>query len=161
MDAVIRLHPIDEATRYNLGMPEPTPSTFADFEPPVPIQLPNPSWLTTGRRVAETLAGISSRVAPAIVRQVARRDGGESGLPRALRIAFEDLGATYVKLGQFIGSAPDLAGEAMAGEFRSCMDSGPAIPMADVRRTIESDLGEPLERSFASFEPEPFAAPPR
>ena len=158
MDAVIRLHPIDEATRYNLGMPEPAPSTFPNFEAPVPIRLPDPSWLTKGRRVAEILTRMTTRVAPAMVRQVTRRDGGESGLPHALRAGFEDLGATYVKLGQLIGSAPDLAGEAMAAEFRGCMDSGPAIPMADVRRTIEADLGQPLERTFTTFDPEPLAA---
>lgn len=132
--------------------------TFADFEPPVPIRLPNPSWLVKGRRIAETLASLSRHVAPALVRRGDRRDGGETPLPRALRRGFEDLGATYVKFGQFIGSAPDLVGEAMAEEFRSCMDSGPAIPMADVRKTIEADLGQPLDRVFASFEPAPFAA---
>lgn len=81
-----------------------------------------------------------------------------SGIPRGIRLAFEELGATYVKFGQLVASAPAIIPEALTEEFRSTLDSGPPIPYRLVRRIIERDLGAPVEELFASFEPEPFAA---
>jgi predicted unusual protein kinase regulating ubiquinone biosynthesis (AarF/ABC1/UbiB family) len=77
---------------------------------------------------------------------------------RAVRRAFEELGATYVKFGQFVGSAPDIVGDQAAHEFRSCLDSGPAVPFAAIRSIVETELGRPLHEAFASFERTPMAA---
>jgi predicted unusual protein kinase regulating ubiquinone biosynthesis (AarF/ABC1/UbiB family) len=75
-----------------------------------------------------------------------------------VRLAFEDLGATYVKFGQLVASAPAVIPEALTEEFRSTLDFGPPIPYAHVRRIVERDLGAPIGDLYASFEPEPFAA---
>ncbi|MEX0781386.1 MAG: AarF/ABC1/UbiB kinase family protein [Dehalococcoidia bacterium] len=80
------------------------------------------------------------------------------GVARGIRLAFEDLGATYVKFGQLVASAPAIMPEALTEEFRSTLDSGPPIPFAQVRRIVERDLGAPLEDLYETFEPEPFAA---
>ena len=42
--------------------------------------------------------------------------------------------------------------------MRGVLDDGPSVPIADVRRIVERDLGRPIEQVFASFDPEPFAA---
>ncbi|MEN3271470.1 MAG: hypothetical protein V7636_231 [Actinomycetota bacterium] len=79
-----------------------------------------------------------------------RRQPAEVG--RRLRRAFEDLGATYVKFGQLIGSSPGAFGHALSDEFRSCLDTGPDVSFAEVRAAVEAATGEPLERTFTSFD---------
>src|SRR5207248_10969841 len=74
---------------------------------------------------------------------------------QALRRAFESLGATYLKLGQIVASSPGMFGEAIAEEFRTCLDTGPAVPFDQVRRSVENDLCRPLESVFASLDPDP------
>ena len=83
------------------------------------------------------------------------RSRQQLALAHALRSAFEELGAAYVKFGQLVGSAPGIFGEAVANVFRSCLDSGPIVPFSAVRRIVESTLDAPLESIFASFEESP------
>src|SRR5205085_3504488 len=74
---------------------------------------------------------------------------------QAMRRAFESLGATYLKLGQIVASSPGMFGEAIATEFRTCLDTGSAVPFDQVRRAVENDLCRPLETMFTSFDPDP------
>jgi len=73
-----------------------------------------------------------------------------------LRQIFEDLGGTFIKFGQIMASSPGMFGEEVAQEFRSCLDTGPAVPFLDVRLRVEEDLGMPLDEAFADFERQPF-----
>ena len=77
---------------------------------------------------------------------------------RPARRVFDDLGATFTKFGQLIGSAGSLFGEEVAAEFRGCLDQGPPVAWHKVRATVEADLGRPLEEVFATFERTPLAA---
>ncbi len=90
-----------------------------------------------------------------------RRQGGEvsrAGLSRRLRIAFEQLGATYIKLGQIISSGEGIFPPELVREFRLLRDRVPAEPFDAVRRVVESDLGRPLDQVFSSFDEKPIAA---
>jgi len=78
-----------------------------------------------------------------------------SALARPLRRTFEDLGGTFVKLGQLIASTPGLFGDQVANEFRSCLDTGPPVPFVQVCQQIEDDLGANLADVFAELDPEP------
>lgn len=89
------------------------------------------------------------------------RQGGEvsrQGLSRRLREAFEGLGSAYIKLAQIISSGRGLFPEELVLEFKHCLDQVPPDPYEDVRRTLEEELGAPLESVFESFEPECLAA---
>ena len=46
-------------------------------------------------------------------------------------------------------------GEAVADEFRTCLDTGPAVPFDQVRRAVENDLCRPLDAMFDRFDPDP------
>ncbi len=70
-------------------------------------------------------------------------------------MVFERLGATFVKFGQLVGSAPGLFGDAVADEFRSCLDTGPPVAFDEVRAAVELALGAPVERAFAELDPTP------
>ncbi|KAJ1627176.1 ABC1 family-domain-containing protein [Pavlovales sp. CCMP2436] len=72
--------------------------------------------------------------------------------PRTLRKLFERLGATYVKLGQFIASSPTLFPADYVLEFQKCLDSSPTVDFATIEKIVVQDLGKPLDEVFASFD---------
>jgi predicted unusual protein kinase regulating ubiquinone biosynthesis (AarF/ABC1/UbiB family) len=92
---------------------------------------------------------------PTIIRAVRRGTFDPSPYAAQLRAVFDVAGGTFVKLGQLIASSPGLFGDAVAAEFRDCLDTGPVVPFADVRRVVENELGGSLEEKFAFFDPNP------
>ena len=76
-------------------------------------------------------------------------------LAKPLRLAFEDLGGTFIKFGQILASSPGLFGPEISDEFRSCLDTGPEVPLAQVTAIIEDELGCSLSDVFAYFDPDP------
>jgi len=92
---------------------------------------------------------------------VDRRKGPEAsraGLSRRLRIAFERLGPTYIKLGQILSSGEGIFPEELVREFRLLRDKVKAEPFDTVRATVEADFGKPLEEVFSFFDRTPLAA---
>ncbi len=124
----------------------------------MPIRLPRPSFAFRWQRRLHTAEAFGRRVAVEGARAGLGRNAPVGGVARGIRLAFEDLGATYVKFGQLVASAPAIIPEALTEEFRSTLDSGPPIPYAQVRQIVERELGAPLEDLYETFEPEPFAA---
>lgn len=84
--------------------------------------------------------------------------GDRPPVPRLLRQTFENLGTTYIKLGQFIASSPSIFPDEYVEEFQKCLDSTPPLPFHYIRRTVESELGQPLEKLYAWVDPKPLAA---
>jgi predicted unusual protein kinase regulating ubiquinone biosynthesis (AarF/ABC1/UbiB family) len=117
--------------------------------------LPPASLPRAGRRAARIGLSGGARFAPVLARALVRRDARAA---RAARELFERLGATYIKFGQFIASAPGIVGEEVAAEFRTCLDTGPAVPFPLVRARVEQAIGAPLSSAFASFDERPLAA---
>jgi len=71
---------------------------------------------------------------------------------------FEELGPTFIKLGQVLACRPDLLPLEYAQELTKLTDSVAPFPFAAAREIVEKDLGAPLDRLFASFDPQPLAA---
>ncbi len=121
-------------------------------------RLPRPTrrqLLGRGRRIARVVARRFGVLALRQARTVRQGPLPVAVLGPALRKTFEDLGGTFMKFGQLVASSPGLFGDELAGHFRSCLDTGPAVPFPEVRRVVEDDLGMPLEEAFARFEPDP------
>jgi len=78
--------------------------------------------------------------------------------PRTLRKLFERLGATYVKLGQFIASSPTLFPPEYVLEFQKCLDDTPRTEFSVVKQTVERELGRPISEVFSRFEETPLAS---
>jgi ubiquinone biosynthesis protein len=78
--------------------------------------------------------------------------------PARVRRALEELGPTFVKLGQVLATRIDLFEPEWIAEFGKLQDSTPAAPWADIRQQLCEDLGAPPEEVFAAFDPEPLAA---
>jgi aarF domain-containing kinase len=109
----------------------------------------------TGRRLLAT-AGVAAKAASKSV--VARVRGEENATPAIVRSAFEDLGPTYVKLGQLVASSQGLFPEPYCQEFRKCLDRVRPFPYADIERTLRAELGRDPDEIFASIEREPIAS---
>jgi ubiquinone biosynthesis protein len=78
--------------------------------------------------------------------------------PVRLRLSFEELGPTFVKLGQLLATRPDVIPEAFVEEFQQLQDNVKTVPFDEIRRFIEAELGRPISEVFASFDETPMAA---
>ncbi|MGO8678164.1 MAG: ABC1 kinase family protein [Limisphaerales bacterium] len=74
------------------------------------------------------------------------------------RLAFTELGTTFIKLGQVLSTRPDLVGPELAGELAHLQTAAPADPPDIVRATIETEFGQPLGNLFAQFDEAPMAS---
>jgi ubiquinone biosynthesis protein len=82
----------------------------------------------------------------------------ELSLPVRLRRVLEDLGPSFVKLGQIASTRADVLPADVIAELRKLQDAVPPISFAEVRDATERALGAPLSELFASFEEAPLAA---
>jgi ubiquinone biosynthesis protein len=78
--------------------------------------------------------------------------------PQRVRRALEDLGTTFVKLGQILSTRVDQFEPEWIAELGHLQDSAPPSPWPDVLAQLTEDLGAPPETLFARFDPEPLAA---
>ena len=79
--------------------------------------------------------------------------------PRArLAAALTRLGPTYVKLGQFMATRPDVVGVALARDLESLQDKMPPFPQAEAERIIAAAFGKPLSEVYLSLGPSVAAA---
>lgn len=68
-----------------------------------------------------------------------------------LAAALAELGPSYIKLGQFLATRPDLIGADLAADLTSLQDRLPPFPTEDARRIIEDGLEVPLATYFTDF----------
>ncbi|KAJ0235218.1 putative aarF domain-containing protein kinase [Hirschfeldia incana] len=78
--------------------------------------------------------------------------------PLYLRKLFERMGATYIKLGQFIASAPTLFPPEYVEEFQNCFDKAPPVPFEEIRKILQEELGRPIESVYEYVDPTPLAS---
>lgn len=117
--------------------------------------------LSTGPEVGFTRAAKAAQAVALTAADLAQEpptEFSEAFVAKALRKLFERLGATYVKLGQFIASSPTLFPAEYVREFQQCLDSTGSVSFADVRKIIENDLGRPLSDIYESINPVPLAS---
>jgi ubiquinone biosynthesis protein len=79
-------------------------------------------------------------------------------VPERLRRTLEELGATYIKLGQFLSGRADLLPPAYVEELVKLLDAAPPVLFEDVRHVIEQELGAAIPDLFLSFEETPIAS---
>jgi ubiquinone biosynthesis protein len=78
--------------------------------------------------------------------------------PESARRALQDLGPTFVKLGQILATRIDLFPPEWIAELEKLQDRAPASPYPEVRAQLSDDLGGPPETVFAAFDAQPIAA---
>ncbi|QDS99752.1 ABC1 kinase family protein [Adhaeretor mobilis] len=75
-----------------------------------------------------------------------------------IRMALEELGPTFIKLGQILSTRPDLVGGELASELERLQTDVPADASDLVQQTIERELGQPVDQLFTDFDPVPIAS---
>ncbi len=78
--------------------------------------------------------------------------------PEHLRSALEELGTTFIKLGQILSTRADLLPPDYLAELSKLQDSAPAVPFEAIKEAILKELGQPIEQVFRQFDPKPLAA---
>ncbi|MCK4342270.1 MAG: AarF/ABC1/UbiB kinase family protein [Phycisphaerae bacterium] len=74
------------------------------------------------------------------------------------RMMLEELGPTFIKLGQVLSTRPDLAPAEFVAEFSKLQQGVPPFPYEQVREIVASELGRPLDQVFERFEEKSIAA---
>lgn len=75
-----------------------------------------------------------------------------------IRMAFEELGPTYVKLGQALSTRPDLVPAEFTEELAKLQDEVPPCPFEDIRAILEDEFKRPTVEVFTRFDPQPLAS---
>ncbi|KAL5538490.1 hypothetical protein UlMin_044404 [Ulmus minor] len=103
-------------------------------------------WLADISRSSNSSAGLSTQLQLGLVS------------PLYLRKLFERMGATYIKLGQFIASAPTLFPPEYVEEFQNCFDRAPEIPFDEIQAILREELGRPIDSVYEYVDPTPIAS---
>ena len=75
-----------------------------------------------------------------------------------LRMACEELGPTFIKMGQILSTRSDLIPDDLVRELTKLQDNVPPFPFLQVREIVEQELRAPLNVLFAHFDETPLAA---
>jgi ubiquinone biosynthesis protein len=75
-----------------------------------------------------------------------------------IRMVIEELGPTFVKLGQILSMRPDILPVPMIRELTKLQDAVGTISFDEVKQVLEQEFDTPLEKLFRSFDPKPLAA---
>ncbi|MDP2168438.1 MAG: AarF/UbiB family protein [Thermodesulfovibrionales bacterium] len=79
-------------------------------------------------------------------------------VPERLRVAFAELGPSFIKLAQVLSSRPDLISARYADEFKKLQDEVPPFPAEEAKKIIEAEIKMPVSAMFLDFTPAPVAA---
>lgn len=97
--------------------------------------------------------------------KISPRDDGEDlhalllddEIPVKLRLMLQELGTTFIKLGQLLSTRPDIVGERIAGELANLQDDNPAISYEQVKAIVERELHGSIDELFEDFKHEEIA----
>ncbi|MGI9628427.1 MAG: ABC1 kinase family protein, partial [Longimicrobiales bacterium] len=84
--------------------------------------------------------------------------GPPQARPARIRRVLEELGPTFVKLGQILSTRSDLVPPNLLEELSKLQDEVPPFPFEEVQRVVEQEFGRPLEEVFDSFDKEVLAS---
>lgn len=86
------------------------------------------------------------------------RENMPDDIPVRIRYVLEELGTTFIKLGQTLSTYPELIGYELADELTNLQESAPVDDYETVKEIIESELSKPIEEIFDEFSEEPIAS---
>ena len=110
--------------------------------------------------IADVGGSLSARVRAAFHRSIKPQAPGAHARsrPERIRLAMEELGPTFIKLGQILSTRPDLLSPEYIEQLEMLQDRVPPVALPLIREEVETQLGGKLEDIFGSFDHEPLAA---
>ncbi|QDC00642.1 2-polyprenylphenol 6-hydroxylase [Mesorhizobium sp. 8] len=119
------------------------------------FRLVRAGWVLVREGVVAALPGDELSGAPKfgwrVARLLARRRALRHGRGDRLARAVARLGPSYVKLGQFLATRPDVVGNDIAVDLAMLQDKMPTFPKAEATAEAEASLGRPVSDLYASF----------
>ncbi|MCK9152309.1 ABC1 kinase family protein [Methanobacterium alcaliphilum] len=82
----------------------------------------------------------------------------DESFPIRVRMVFQELGTTYIKLGQTLSTRPDLVGRTIASELTKLQDDNPALDFDTIKKIVEKELKKPINTVFKEFNEEPLGS---
>ena len=80
------------------------------------------------------------------------------GIGERIRLVLQDLGPSFVKLGQIVSTRPDLIPADIVRELKKLQDAVPPIPYEQVKEVIETSLGQKVEEVYSFIDEKPLAS---
>lgn len=111
--------------------------------------------LRTGFQAARRLAQTSFALQKTGLHWLRHRD---TPMPILARTAVEELGSTYIKLGQLVASSPSLFPHEYVEAFQSCLDQTTPLPFKVIENVLKQELGPVLQRHFRDIDATPLAS---
>ncbi|MGM0399984.1 MAG: ABC1 kinase family protein, partial [Chloroflexota bacterium] len=82
----------------------------------------------------------------------------ELTIPQRVRRTLEELGPTFIKLGQLLSTRPDLLPPQYIVELGKLLDAAPPVPLEEISQMVEKELGAPADELYQHFEAKPIAS---
>ena len=82
----------------------------------------------------------------------------EDSMALRARLAFQELGPSFVKLGQIFSERPDILPKDFVREFKKLQDEVPPFPKEEALAIVEQELGAPPQKIFSFFESKALAS---
>jgi hypothetical protein len=119
------------------------------------FRLVRAGWILTREGVVAAMPGDQLSGLPKLGWRIgsllARRRSEQRQRSERLARAIERLGPSYIKLGQFLATRPDVVGRDMAADLASLQDNVDTFPRAEAVAAIEGSLGRPIADLYTSF----------
>lgn len=91
------------------------------------------------------------------IKKINKTDQGLDTFER-IRLAFQDLGPTFVKFGQIMSLRPDLLPHPLIQELAKLQDAVAPVEISRVQKVLETSTGKPWKETFSVFDTAPLAA---
>jgi ubiquinone biosynthesis protein len=85
-------------------------------------------------------------------------DNAKASVGKRLKLALEELGPTFVKLGQLMSIRQDILPADLIEELKQLQDSVQPFPFSEVKALIETEFNDHLDHIYKEFDKEPLAA---
>jgi ubiquinone biosynthesis protein len=87
-----------------------------------------------------------------------RAENNEPSLAVRVRLVLEELGPSFIKLGQLLSTRADLLPGDVISELKRLQDNVPPLPFSEMQVAIEAQLGAPIAELFSRFDQQPLAS---
>ena len=102
-------------------------------------------------RTGLSKVGLVEKIVPVVVND-------KRSVSERLTSCFEELGPTFVKLGQLLATRPDLTPAGWVDDFKKLHDQVQTLPWQDIESALNAHFGKAVSEVFASFDEQPLAA---
>ncbi len=90
--------------------------------------------------------------------RASKEEADKTSTAERVRLVLEELGPSFIKLGQIASTRPDLVPADLIAELQKLQDDVPPVPFEEMKPEIEQQLGGPIDEVFASFDETPIAS---